>query len=177
MEFIGSDYQTKPLDSSMQDGKLLDLPKLADASANSIRQSIGEVQRINSTASNADAEAAGRKVVVQPKEGGGLVGALAGLGEVAVKYTEQQEKLAKERKKEEMAKAEKEYIIAANRLAASAPDYINKTNEGSIGYQRKIEELNTLYKDKVDGGVLQTQSLRMYSPIQQYQEQDITRLR
>jgi murein DD-endopeptidase MepM/ murein hydrolase activator NlpD len=170
MEFIGSDFQTKPLESGMQDGKLLDLPKLADASANSIRQSIGEVQRINSAASNADAEAAGRKVVVQQKEGGGFAGALVGLAEVGVKYIDNQ-------KKAEAAAAEKEYILEANKLAASAPDYINKTNEGSVGYQRKIEELNARYKGSVDASMLQTQSLRMYSPIQQYQEQDITRLR
>lgn len=169
MEFIGSDFQTKPLESGMQDGKLLDLPKIADASANSIRQSIGEVQRINSATSNADAEAAGRKVVTQPKEGGGIVGAITGVAEVALKYDEA-------RKKAEAAAAEKEYIMEANKLAANAPTLINNTNEGGIGYQTKVDALNAKYAGKVDAGVLQTQSLRMYSPIQQYQEQGVKKV-
>ena len=169
MEFIGSDFQTKPLDSGMQDGKLLDLPKLADASANSIRQSIGEVQRINSAASNADAEAAGRTVVAQPKEGGGIVGAITGIADIGLKYMDAQ-------KKAEAAAAEKEYIMEANKLAANAPTLINKTSEGGIGYQTKVDALNAKYAGRVDAGLLQTQSLRMYSPIQQYQEQGVKKL-
>jgi murein DD-endopeptidase MepM/ murein hydrolase activator NlpD len=170
MEFIGSDFQTKPLESGMQDGKLLNVPQIADASANSIRQSIGEVQRINSTASNADAEAAGRKVVVQQKESGGIAGALVGIADLGLKYVENQ-------KKAEAAAAEKQFILDANKLAANAPDLINKTNEGGIGYQSRVEALAAQYAGKVDAGMLQTQLLKLYSPVQQYQEQSVDSLR
>lgn len=170
IKFIGSDYQTQPVNTQMQDGKLLDIPQIADASANSIRQSIGEVQRINSAASNADAEAVGRRVVTQPQQGGGVVDAITGLAKVGMSFYENQQKA-------EAAQAEKEFIIESEKLAANAPDLISKTNEGGVGYQTRAEQLAAKYAPKISADLLNKQLLRMYSPIQQFQEKDADTLR
>jgi len=167
MKFIGSDFKIEPVNTQMQDGKMLDVPDIASASFNSIRQSVAEVQRINSTASNADAEATGRKVIAQQPN---IFGGIAEIAKVGLGYLDAQ-------KKAEAAAAEKEFILEANKLAANAPDLINKTDQGGIGYQKQVEALAARYTDSVDAGQLQTQLLRLYNPVQQNQEASVTALR
>ena len=170
MKYIGSDFQVQPVGTQMQDGKLLDVPNIANESFNSIRQSVADAQRINSTAANADAEAAGRKVIVQQQASGGIVGGLTEIAKVGLGYVEAQ-------KKAEAAAAEKEFILEANKLAANAPDLINKTDQGGIGYQAQVEALAKRYSGSVDAQQLQAQLLRLYSPVQQNQETSVTALR
>lgn len=170
MKYIGSDFQVQPVGTQMQDAKLLDVPTIANDSFNSIRQSVAESQRINSTAANADAEAVGRKVVAQQPASGGIIGGITEIAKVGLGYIEAQ-------KKAEAAAAEKEFILEANKLAANAPDLINKTDQGGVGYQAKVEELARRYSGSVDATQLQTQLLRLYSPVQQSQEQSVTALR
>jgi len=170
MKYIGSDFKIEPVNTQMQDGKMLDVPDIASASFNSIRQSVADVQRINSTASNADAEATGRKVVVQPQSGGNIFGGIAEIAKVGLGYIDAQ-------KKAEAAAAEKEFILEANKLAANAPDLINKTDQGGIGYQKQVEALAARYAGSVDAAQLQTQLLRLYNPVQQNQEASVTALR
>lgn len=170
MKYIGSDFQIQPINTQMQDAKLLDVPDIANNSFNSIRQSVAESQRINSTAANADAEAVGRKVVAQQPASGGIIGGITEIAKVGLGYLEAQ-------KKAESAAAEKEFILEANKLAANAPDLINKTDQGGIGYQAQVEALAKRYAGSVDASQLQTQLLRLYSPIQQNQETSVTALR
>jgi murein DD-endopeptidase MepM/ murein hydrolase activator NlpD len=170
MKYIGSDFQVQPINTQMQDAKLLDVPNIANDSFNSIRQSVAESQRINSTAANADAEAVGRKVVVQQPASGGIIGGITEIAKVGLGYLEAQ-------KKAEAAAAEKEFILEANKLAANAPDLINKTDQGGVGYQAQVEKLAARYAGSVDATQLQTQLLRLYSPVQQSQEQSVTALR
>jgi murein DD-endopeptidase MepM/ murein hydrolase activator NlpD len=170
MKYIGSDFQVQPINTQMQDAKLLDVPNIANDSFNSIRQSVAESQRINSTAANADAEAVGRKVVVQQPASGGIIGGITEIAKVGLGYLEAQ-------KKSEAAAAEKEFILEANKLAANAPDLINKTDQGGVGYQAQVEKLAARYAGSVDATQLQTQLLRLYSPVQQSQEQSVTALR
>lgn len=170
MKYIGSDFQVQPIGTQMQDGKLLDIPNIANDSFNSIRQSVADAQRINSTAANADAEAVGRKVVAQQPASGGIIGGITEIAKVGLGYIEAQ-------KKAEAAAAEKEFILEANKLAANAPDLINKTDQGGIGYQAQVEALAKRFAGSVDATQLQTQLLRLYSPVQQNQEQSVTALR
>jgi murein DD-endopeptidase MepM/ murein hydrolase activator NlpD len=170
MKYIGSDFQVQPINTQTQDAKLLDVPNIANDSFNSIRQSVAESQRINSTAANADAEAVGRKVVAQQPASGGIIGGITEIAKVGLGYIEAQ-------KKAEAAAAEKEFILEANKLAANAPDLINKTDQGGIGYQAQVEALARRYSGTVDATQLQTQLLRLYSPVQQSQEQSVTALR
>jgi murein DD-endopeptidase MepM/ murein hydrolase activator NlpD len=170
MKYIGSDFQVQPINTQIQDAKLLDVPNIANDSFNSIRQSVAESQRINSTAANADAEAVGRKVVVQQQTSGGIIGGITELAKVGLGYAEAQ-------KKAEAAAAEKEFILESNKLAANAPDIINKTDQGGIGYQSQVEALAKRYSGSVDAQQLQTQLLRLYSPVQQSFETSVTALR
>jgi murein DD-endopeptidase MepM/ murein hydrolase activator NlpD len=168
MKYIGSDFQVQPINTQMQDAKLLDVPNLANDSFNSIRQSVAESQRINSTAANADAEAVGRKVVVQQPASGGIIGGITEIAKVGLGYLEAQ-------KKAEAAAAEKEFILEANKLAANAPDLINKTDQGGIGYQAKVEEL-ARKNPNISQEVLNRELVKLYAPIQKYQEVGVEKL-
>lgn len=169
MRFIGSDFQVQPVNTQVQDAKLLDVPALANDSFNSIRQSIADTQRINSTAANADAEAAGRRVVVQQPQNTGILGGIAEITKVGLGYVEAQQKAAQ-------AAAEKEFILEANKLAANAPELINKTDQGGIGYQARVEEL-VRKNPNLSPEVLNRELVKLYSPIQQSQEYSISQLR
>lgn len=168
MKYIGSDFQVQPIGTQMQDGKLLDIPNIANDSFNSIRQSVADAQRINSTAANADAEAVGRKVVAQQPASGGIIGGITEIAKVGLGYIEAQ-------KKAEAAAAEKEFILEANKLAANAPDLINKTDQGGIGYQARVEEL-VRRNPNLSSEVLNRELVKLYSPIQKYQEVSVDKL-